>query len=59
MVKRGEVGEPVLGAFVVDLLEDTGRMDRREADLLLTWLEWVEVEVRGFTDLLERLRGLA
>ena len=62
MVTRGEVGEPVParvpGAFVVDLLEDTGRFDRGEAELLLTWLEWVEVEVRGFTDLLERLRGL-
>ena len=50
----------VPGAFVVDLLEDTGRMDRGEAELLLTWFEWVEVEVRGFPGVLEglfRLRG--
>ncbi len=26
--------------------------------LLLTWLEWVEVEVRGFEDLVEGLRLL-
>ena len=29
----------VPGAFVVDLLEDTGRMDRGEAELLLSWVE--------------------
>ena len=54
-----EMGVParVPGAFVVDLLEDTGRFDRGEAELLLSW---VEVEVRGVPDLLEglcRLRG--
>ncbi len=37
----------VPGAFVVDLLEDTGRFDRREAELLLSILEWVEVEALG------------
>ena len=37
----------VPGAFVVDLLEDTGTMGRGEAELLMTWLEWVEVEVQG------------
>ena len=37
----------VPGAFVVDLLEDTGRFDRGEAELLLSWFEWVEVEARG------------
>ena len=50
----------VPGAFVVDLLEDTGRFDRGEAEVLLSILEWVEVEARGFPDLLEglcRLRG--
>ena len=50
----------VPGAFVVDLLEDTGSMDRGEAEVLLSILEWVEVEARGFPDLLEglcRLRG--
>ena len=50
----------VPGAFVVDLLEDTGRFDRGEAELLLSWFEWVELEVRGFPALLEglcRLRG--
>ena len=50
----------VPGAFVVDLLEETGRFDRGEAELLLSWFEWVEMEVRGFPDLLEglcRLRG--
>ena len=59
-----DVGTPVParvpGAFVVDLLEETGRFDRGEAELLLSWFEWVEVEVRGFPDLLEglcRLRG--
>ncbi len=48
------------GAFVVDLLEDTGRMDRGEAELLLSWFEWVEVEALGCPALLEglcRLRG--
>ena len=38
----------VPGAFVVDLLEDTGRFDRGEAELLPTWFEWVEAESRGF-----------
>ena len=50
----------VPGAFVVDLLEETGRFDRGEAEVLLSWFEWVEVEARGFPDLLEglaRLRG--
>ena len=50
----------VPGAFVVDLLEETGRFDRGEAEVLLSILEWVEVEARGFPDLLEglcRLRG--
>ena len=37
----------VPGAFVVDLLEDTGRLDRGEAELLLSWFEWVEVEALG------------
>ncbi len=50
----------VPGAFVVDLLEDTGRFDRGEAELLLSWFEWVEIEVRGaprLLDGLQRLRG--
>ena len=57
-------GEPVPaavpGEFVVDLLEDTGMMDRGEAELMLSWFEWVEVEVLGSPMLLEglcRLRG--
>ena len=37
----------VPGAFVVDLLEDTGRFDRGEAELLLSILEWVEAEALG------------
>ena len=54
------VPERVPGAFVVDLLEETGRFDRREAELLLSWFEWVEMEARGFPRLVEglcRLRG--
>ena len=42
---------------MVDLLEETGRFDREEAELLLSW---VEVEVRGVPAMLEglcRLRG--
>lgn len=31
-------------------------MDVGMAGLMLTWIEWVEVEVRGFRDLLEGLR---
>jgi hypothetical protein len=52
--------ERVPGAFLVDLLGDTGRMERREVELLLSWFEWVELEARGFPRLLEglcRLRG--
>jgi hypothetical protein len=45
----------VPGAFVVDLLEDTGMMDRVEAELLMSWIKWVEVEARGFPDLVEGL----
>jgi hypothetical protein len=50
----------VPGEFVIYLLEDTGMMDRGEAELMLSWFEWVEVEAQGFPDLLEglgRLRG--
>jgi hypothetical protein len=50
----------VPGAFVVDLLEDTGMMDRGEAELLMSWIEWVEVEAQGVDHLVEglhRLRG--
>jgi len=63
---RGDVkdtsGVPVKvpGAFVVDLLEDTGTFERGEVELLLSWFEWVELEVRGVPRLLEglcRLRG--
>ena len=58
---RGEpVPAAVPGEFVVDLLEDTGMMDRGEAELLMSIFAWVEVEVLGFPDLLEglsRLRG--
>ena len=64
IVSESDEGTPVParvpGAFVVDLLEETGRMDRGEAEVLLSILEWVEVEARGFPDLLEglcRLRG--
>jgi len=48
----------VPGAFIVDLLEETGMMDRGEAELLFTWFEWVEVEVRGFPGALAAL-GMA
>ncbi len=34
---------------------DTGRFGRGEAELLLTWFEWIEVEVRGAPALLEGL----
>ena len=53
---REAVPARVPWAFVIDLLEDTGRMGR-EAEVLLSW---VEVEARGFPVLLEglaRLRG--
>jgi len=30
-------------------------MERWEAELLLSWFEWVEVEAQGFPDLLEGL----
>jgi hypothetical protein len=45
----------VRNAFVVDLLGDTGRFDRGEAELLLTRFEGVEVEARRFPTLLEGL----
>jgi hypothetical protein len=51
-------GAPVSGEFVIDLREDTERFDRGEMELLLTWIEWVEVEVRGFPDLMEELNRL-
>jgi len=54
-VKEAGVPAKVPGAFVVDLLEATGRMEREEAELLFTWFEWVEVEVRGFPRVLEGL----
>ena len=44
--------------FVVDLLEDIGMMDRREAELLMSWMHWVEMEVQGYDDLLEGLSRL-
>jgi hypothetical protein len=60
----GTVGMPVPrkvpGSFVVDLLEETGTIERDEAELLLSWFEWVELEARGEPRLLEgldRLRG--
>jgi hypothetical protein len=28
------------------------------AELLLTWIDWVEVEVRGFPEMVERLERL-
>ena len=43
--------------FVVDLLEETGTMDRREAGVLLSIFEWVEVEASGFPELMEALFG--
>jgi hypothetical protein len=41
---------------VVDLLEATGPVGRREAEVLLSLLEWVEVEAEG--ELLEGVRLL-
>jgi len=42
---RGEpVPKDVPGDFVVDLLEDTGMMDRGEAEVLMSIFAWVEVE---------------
>ena len=60
IVSETDEGTPVPAAFVVCQLEDTGRLDRGEAELLLSWFEWVEVEVLGSPMLLEglcRLRG--
>ena len=57
---KGPVPSRVPGSFVVDMLEETGTMGRGEAELLLSWFEWVELEVRGEPGLLEgidRLRG--
>ncbi len=34
------------------------RMDEGAAGLLLTWIEWVEIEVQGFPNLVERMRRL-
>ena len=56
---KGPIPPRAPGAFVVDLLSPTGPLDREEAGLLLSWLEWVEAEA-GEADLLEgiaRLRG--
>ena len=48
------------GDFVVYLGTDDvpDRLDRDLASLLLTWIEWVEVEVQGFPDLVERMYRL-
>ena len=48
------------GEFVVHLGADDvpDRLDRGLASLLLTWIQWAEVEVQGFEDLVERLRLL-
>ena len=56
---QGPIPATVPGGFVVDLLEATGPMDRDEAGLVLSWLEFVEREAEE-ADLLEgigRLRG--
>ena len=37
---------------------DLGALDVGTTVLLLVWLEWVEVEVRGFEDLVEELHWL-
>lgn len=64
LVRDEARGEPVPagvpGEFVIYLLEDTGMMDRGEAELLMAIFAWIEVEAQGFPDLLEglsRLRG--
>ena len=60
-VRRVPVGVP--GEFVVYLGVDdvSERLEAGMAELLLTWLEWVEVEIQGVDDglveELERLRG--
>ena len=46
------------GEFVDRQGEVRGRLDIGMAGLLLTWIEWVDVEVRGFPGLLEDLRRL-
>jgi len=38
-VKEAGVPAKVPGAFVVDLVEETGWMDRGEAELLMSWFE--------------------
>ncbi len=59
---RGPVPANVPGEFVVYLGTDdvAERLDVATAQLLLTWIEWVEAEVWGYPSLLEglyRLRG--
>jgi hypothetical protein len=57
---NGPVLASVPGDFVVYLGADDvpDRLDRGLASLLLTWIDWVEVEVLGFPELLERMRRL-
>ena len=60
--ERGPVPANVPGEFIVYLGTDdvAESLDIATAELLLTWIEWVEAEVRGFPSLLEelyRLRG--
>ncbi len=66
MVRMGEVPmcgpvpASVPGEFVVYLGPDrvADSLDTGTAELLLTWLEWVEVEIQGFEDLMEELHRL-
>ncbi len=57
-------GEPVPaavpGEFVIYLGVDDvpERLEAGMVEVLLTWLEWVEVELQGFDDLVEELHRL-
>ena len=53
-----EIGVP--GDFIICLGSDdvSETFDVGTVELLLTWLEWVEVEVQGFEDLVEELQRL-
>ncbi len=64
LARIGAPGEPVPagvpGEFVIYLGVDDvpERLEAGMVEVLLTWLEWVEVELQGFEDLVEELHGL-
>jgi hypothetical protein len=64
LVRLDDDGMPVPVSVPEDFVVHLGRDDVPDsldwvmAELLLTWIEWVEIEIRGFPGLLERLRLL-